>query len=301
MEEILIKKDEYMTPFSRWTLAQSIIPIGISPEKAQSISRELVDELTSKGKKIVDVKDLSKLTKKKLREIDSALPKRYDIWQKYKNGRMSRKIKEPLIVLIGGTTGVGKSTVALEVAYRLGIRNVIGTDFIREILRTMFSEQILPDIHLSTYKAWTAVKIPIAPGEDKTKIGFAEQSKHVLVGIEAVIERARKEGVDIVIEGIHLAPGIIREEILNKPFVCMVILSIESEDVHKLRFSKRSEYSARHAEGYLKEFEQIRKIQNFIIETASERGIPVIRNNKFDEAVEGVLEKVMNNTRELVK
>jgi len=36
-------------------------------------------------------------------------------------------------VLIGGTTGTGKSTVASEVAHRLGITRVTSTDFIREV------------------------------------------------------------------------------------------------------------------------------------------------------------------------
>ena len=45
----------------------------------------------------------------------------------------------PVIVLIGGTTGTGKSTVASEVAYRLGITRVTSTDFIRETMRAFLS------------------------------------------------------------------------------------------------------------------------------------------------------------------
>ena len=41
------------------------------------------------------------------------------------------ELHRPLIVLVGGATGTGKSTVTTEVAYRLGITRVTSTDFVR--------------------------------------------------------------------------------------------------------------------------------------------------------------------------
>ena len=36
----------------------------------------------------------------------------------------------------------------------------------------------------------------------------------VSVGVDAVIERAIKEGISIVIEGVHIVPGFIREDLV---------------------------------------------------------------------------------------
>ena len=44
-----------------------------------------------------------------------------------------RRLARPLIILLGGPTGAGKSTVATMLASRLGITRVIPTDAIREV------------------------------------------------------------------------------------------------------------------------------------------------------------------------
>ena len=50
-----------------------------------------------------------------------------------------RQLDVPLVILIGGATGVGKSTIATQLAARLGIVRVVATDAIREVMRAMFS------------------------------------------------------------------------------------------------------------------------------------------------------------------
>ena len=47
---------------------------------------------------------------------------------KYKRWRGVRKSKEPLIILIGGSSGVGTSSMAFELANHLGLKNIISTD-----------------------------------------------------------------------------------------------------------------------------------------------------------------------------
>ena len=49
------------------------------------------------------------------------------------------RLDRPLIVMLSGTTGVGKSTLATMLAGRLGITRVIATDVIRQVLRAFFS------------------------------------------------------------------------------------------------------------------------------------------------------------------
>ena len=70
--------------------------------------------------------------------------------------RRFRELQEldlPVIVLVGGATGTGKSTVATEAAYRLGITRVTSTDFVRQTMRAFFSKEFMPSIHYSSFEA----------------------------------------------------------------------------------------------------------------------------------------------------
>ena len=63
----------------------------------------------------------------------------------------------PIILLVGGATGTGKSTVATDVAYRLGITRVTSTDFVRQTMRAFFSREFMPAIHYSSFEAGRAI------------------------------------------------------------------------------------------------------------------------------------------------
>ena len=68
-----------------------------------------------------------------------------------------RQLELPLLVLVGGATGTGKSTVATEVAHRLGITRVTSTDVVRQTMRAFFSAEFMPSIHYSSFEAGQAV------------------------------------------------------------------------------------------------------------------------------------------------
>ena len=100
----------------------------------------------------------------------------------------------PIIVLIGGATGTGKSTVATEVAYRLGVTRVTSTDFVRQTLRAFFSPEFLPSIHYSSFEAGRSLRSAEAEEVDPLLHGFLDQTRNVLVGVNAAIERSLAEG-----------------------------------------------------------------------------------------------------------
>src|SRR5262249_52882029 len=119
------------------------------------------------------------------------------------------RLELPLIILIGGGTGTGKSSVATEIAYRLGITRVTSTDFIRQTMPAFFSQEFMPSIHYPSCEAGEAVASSDDEGVDPRLIGFLEQTRNVLVGVRAVIERALQEGFSMVLEGVHLVPGML--------------------------------------------------------------------------------------------
>jgi len=61
--------------------------------------------------------------------------------------------KVNVIVLLAGTSGTGKSTLASLLGTRLGIPTVLSTDSIRHIMRNYLAESENPILFCSTYEA----------------------------------------------------------------------------------------------------------------------------------------------------
>ena len=192
---------------------------------------------------------------------------------------------KPIILLIGGATGTGKSTVATEVAYRLGINRVTSTDIVRQTLRAFFAEEYMPSIHRSSFDA--------GPG-DKLVDGFLEQTTNVLIAVEASIERALQEGWSMVLEGVHLVPGMLATA-RDDAVVVHCVLSIEDEEAHAGHFWIRdaASHGLRPMAKYLDRLDDIRRLQDFIVERARETGVPVIENTGVEQTVNAVIELVL--------
>jgi 2-phosphoglycerate kinase len=94
--------------------------------------------------------------------------------------------------------GVGKSVLAAELAYRLGIARVVSTDSVRQALRSLISPELSPILHASSYAAWRAELLPdeIATAKPKRKRvvrGFQAQVQQMNRAIDAIIDRNVKE------------------------------------------------------------------------------------------------------------
>ena len=58
-----------------------------------------------------------------------------------------------MIVLLGGASGTGKSSLSSLLASRLGISSMLSTDSIRHILRNFIPREEKPVLFCSTYEA----------------------------------------------------------------------------------------------------------------------------------------------------
>ena len=70
------------------------------------------------------------------------------------------RLDVPLVILIGGATGVGKSTIATQLAVRLSIVRVVATDAIREVMRSTLTHELMPTLHTSSFHADEALREP---------------------------------------------------------------------------------------------------------------------------------------------
>lgn len=71
---------------------------------------------------------------------------------------MLMQSKVNVIVLLAGTSGTGKSTLASLVGARFGIQTVLSTDSIRHVMRNYILEKDNPILFCSTYEAGSMVK-----------------------------------------------------------------------------------------------------------------------------------------------
>lgn len=62
-----------------------------------------------------------------------------------------------VIVLLAGTSGTGKSTLASLLGTRLGISTVLSTDSVRHVMRNFLKEENNPTLFCSTYEAGATV------------------------------------------------------------------------------------------------------------------------------------------------
>lgn len=285
INKIMVVDKNYEMPFSKGILARSLTAAGMKPSKAYIVAMEIEKILEDEGIETISKDDL------RTRVYYYLLTKNYEnIAEKYLLWRRILK-KHPIIILIGGASGVGTSTIAFELASRLGIPSVMGTDSIREVMRRSISKDLVPVLYESSYTAWKSLRIPTDDFKcDKHILGFERHIEPVLIGIESLIDRSLTEGLSIIIEGTHIVPGFMKEKYASMPNIITIILTLSSEKMHKKRFSARAKVSARPMERYLKNFKIIRKINNYIVEMAKENDVPVIENVSISQSVEKCLE-----------
>src|SRR6059036_1854091 len=196
---------EHGLPYSRGLMARALMAVGVAPERAYALARRVGGDLAGRNTDVVELGRLESLAVESLGEAEGR-----EAVRQLRRYQELRELDLPLVILVGGATGTGKSTVATEIAYRLGITRVTSTDFVRQTMRAFFSQDFMPSIHYSSFEAGLARD---EDDPDRVVHGFLDQTRNVLVGVRAAVDRVLQEGWSMVLEGIHLVPGMIPAEI----------------------------------------------------------------------------------------
>ena len=297
--KVIVTKDQRPgLPYSKGLRASELMVTGLSPYRSYQVAEQVEERLKERGLMQVTAREVDDVTIDVLSEV---VGERYATnflrWQEV--GRLEL----PLVVLIGGATGVGKSTIATQLAARLGIVRVVATDAVREVMRAMFTKELMPTIYTSSFEADSALREPPPRTLDRVIVGFREQTAAVSVGIQALLERAVVEGTSAVIEGAHVVPGFFdltpfEGRILAVP----LIVTVEDEDLHRSHFVARAtDSSARGFERYLAGFSNIRRVQKYIKSQALSHGVPTVPNYSLDQALTAVIDLVVQRATEALR
>ncbi len=271
-------------PYSKGLMARALTAVGMPTMRAHELARRIEDDLAGRGESAATLDRIQELADD---DVTVTRLRRF---------LALRELDVPVSVLLGSATGTGKSTVATELAYRLGITRVTSTDFIRQTMRAFFSRDFMPSIHYSSFEAGEGLREP-EEADDPAIAGFLEQSRNVLVGVHASIDRALEEGWSMVLEGVHLVPGLVEPPTQTENvLVAQCVLEIADERLHETHFYVRDTASegVRPVARYLDRFGDIRRIQSELVGRARREGVAVVDSSGVDRAVTDLLELVLD-------
>ena len=289
---------EQSNPFSRFQHQRCLESCGLSNDEAYPVTQAVYEILIARGTTEIKSEELRRVTHHCLKtQLGEEKARRYPVWVEFtRSGR-------PLILLIGGTTGSGKSTIATEVAHRLGIVRTQSTDMLREAMRMMVPERLLPALHTSSFSAWTTLpanQVSGQGGQEETEAliadGYLAQTELLAVPCEAVIQRALRERVSLILEGVHVHPlllGRISRE--TDAIVVPIMLSVRKEKRLRRRISgRRKEAPLRAFEVQLEHFDAIWQLQSFLLSEADRAHVPIIDNSDKETTIKLVVDAIID-------
>ena len=280
---IIVERKSGSRPFSKELLSDSIQASGLAPDQSYEIARTIEARLIDQRRQHIAHWELEDLVAELIeKSFDKSFAERYRLWRAWGD------VDKPLIILIGGASGVGKTTLAIALANLLDIPRVVATDDLRQVMRLTLAQELVPALHTSSYTAWKVV--PATGHQDAVVSGFREQASSVCVGVKAIISRCIEENTSVIIDGVHLISDMLDlDGYAGDAFITPVCLELPGRDAFEDRFAQRaSEAPSRSAHRYMEHLEDILKIQDYLIETSAAHGIPVITTT----SVEGLTSEV---------
>jgi len=283
-----IEKNSEIYPFSKGIIARSILPTGLPIETIYGIVEEVEEYFQHREDPVTAAEIHDTVTQILAKRGLESEKNRYRISRKIAN------LGKPLVILIGGTAGVGKSTIAAALTRRLGIQRVIGTDEIREVMRYMLPIDLVPALHESSFNAGDVLSGPDI--RENVLVGFCRQAGLVNRGVHAYIKRTEQEGLKTIFNGVHLVPGMLKlKEKKNSLLIFHYLITLHDKDTHIQRFHYRADGSYRKAERYIEKVERIRSIQKYSVKEARKSGAKIIENTNIGRAVTEIVDDLIDN------
>jgi hypothetical protein len=117
-----------------------------------------------------------------------------------------------------------------------------------------------------------------------------------------VIERANSRNESIVVEGVHLTVGYLKQMMMKYPTCIPFVLHIKKKQKHGERFAVRAKNMTIDPKfnKYVGSLKQIRTIQDYLVKNSEEKLIPRIENHNVDRSVSMIQTTVMRCLHRIV-
>jgi len=290
----VVYSDGHSAPFSRNLHAQRLESCALPRPKCNAIARLIHGQLIRDKQRRISTAELTALTRRTIvKELDEQYADYYLIWNDFIDN------DKPLLVLLGGVPGSGKSSVATDLANSLGIVRTQSTDMLREVMRVLIPQRVSPLLHTSSFNAGAALgrdELPGAPGAEPLVYGFQRQCELVEVACQAVLQRAIGERVSMIVEGVHIRPTLLQHIATGDALIVPCVLCVLDKDALISRIKRRREQTRqRRAARYLKKIDDIWQLQSALLSEADCADIQII-DNRDREATVGEIIKTITAT-----
>lgn len=271
--------------FSRGRHQRFLQASAVRADLAESITTKIFNQLLAAGVNSLTSSELGFLTYLCLQqELGKSVARQYLQWSEF------QRSDRPLVLLICGAVGSGKSSIATEIGHRLEIVRTQSTDMLREVMRSMIPKKLLPVLHCSSFDAWKTLPFKDSRDRDKDLLiaeGFRNQADLLALACESVIHRAVRESAPLILEGVHAHPNLMERLPKNSEAVVVhVTLAVMKEEELKARLRGRSAYEPqRRAKRYLKKFDSIWRLQSFVLGEAERCDTAIIPNDDRETAI----------------
>lgn len=202
-----------------------------------------------------------------------------------------KDLDKPTIVLVSGTSGVGKSTIAKQISRQLGIPTGFSSDVacravMREaskfILGNDKAAELFPELFGSSFDV-------------DSLDWFYGHALMTMVGVSGSIDRLIKENVSAVIDGVALIPGTLPEIYFEKANIVWIVGCVREQEQHFTRLGMRDETGVERggADRYKERFMAIRNNHDRLVQMGERADVLVVDNSgDLDVAMSEVLYRV---------
>ena len=284
-------------PFSRGQFQHGLNPCCLSPEESTNITSMVYEHLLNMGVREITSSALIEITEQYLQqEVSDLAAQRYTTWTRF------LRSNRPLVLLIGGVSGCGKSTIATELAHRLDIVRTQSTDMLREVMRMMVPKRLVPVLHTSSFVAWQM--LPSSEESETTETepdellaqGYRSQVELVSVACEGAIQRALQERVSLILEGVDVHPSLLQKISKRKDAVIVLIMLgvLKQSELRSRIKGRREEAPDRRSKRYLAHFDSICRLQSFLLSEADKAHATIIPNDDKETAVQEIMRTIMD-------
>ncbi len=287
----VVYSDGHSAPFSRGMHAQRLESCSLPRNKCNAIARSIHSKLIRDQQRKITTAKLTSITYRTIgTELGPEFADYYLIWNDFIDS------DRPLLVLIGGVAGTGKSTVATELANSLGIVRTQSTDMLREVMRILIPERLSPLLHTSSFAAGAAVDsadIYAVKENENLLYGFQRQTELVEVACQAVLQRALNERVSMILEGVHIRPTLLQHidkgDAVIAPFILCVL---DKKSLISHIKGRRVKTRQRRAARYLEKIDEIWQLQSALLSEADIADIQILNNLDREQTVREIIKTI---------